>query len=373
MQIELHQIPIRDLFEGYSNRQEEGVWAYGGRLNIRPPYQREFVYKPEQQAAVIDTVRKGFPLNVMYWVKTGVDPLTGEDTFEMLDGQQRSMSICQYLWSAFSVDWEGNLLAFHNLKDDQKERILSYPLMVYFCDGTDAEKIEWFKTINLVGEKLYDQEILNAVYSGPWTAAAKRIFSKSGCAAYGLGNPYLSGTPLRQDYLATALRWLTNDRAKGVEQYMSQHQHDTDCDELWQYFQDVIHWVQKLFPKPDKQMNGLPWGLYYNQFKDCTYSATKLAEQVKALKMDDEVTKKKGIYAYLLSGDERHLSLRAFTEAQKNSAYEACGGVCAKCGEHFELHEMEADHITPWSQGGKTTLENCQMLCRTCNRKKSDK
>ena len=367
MIIELHQIKVKDLFNGYVNKQEQGVWAYGGMLNVRPPYQREFVYKPEQQQAVINTVLKGFPLNVMYWIKKS------DGTFEVLDGQQRTMSICQYLNGVFSVVWRDSQLAFHNLKDDEQQKMLDYELMVYFCEGTDSEKIEWFKTINIAGEKLYEQEILNAVYSGPWVTEAKRHFSKSGCPAYGIGSNYLTGTPIRQDFFATALKWLADNKGKGVEEYMSQHQHDTNCDELWHYYNDVIDWVKYIFPTYNKLMKGLPWGIYFNKYHTNTYSPTVLQQQIDALLLDDEVTNKKGIYEYLLSGVEKHLNLRAFTEKQKQEAYAACKGVCAKCGNHFELSEMEADHIAPWSQGGKTSADNCQMLCRDCNRRKSDK
>ena len=270
MKIKLHQIKIKDLFSGYENNEEEGVWAYGGKLNVRPPYQREFVYKPEQQKAVIDTIFKGFPLNVMYWVKTE------EGTFEVLDGQQRTMSICEYMEGNFFVDRRGKQLAFHNLTKDDKKIIEDYELMVYFCEGSDSEKIEWFKTINIAGEKLLEQEILNAVYSGSWVTESKKVFSKTGCAAFGLGSNYLNGTPIRQDFFATALKWLADSKGKGVEEYMGQHQHDTNCDELWQYYNDVIDWVKYIFPSYNKLMKGLPWGIYFNKYHTNTYSPTVL-------------------------------------------------------------------------------------------------
>jgi len=358
MEIKLKEITVRDVVKDYINNDEEGVIGYGGKLNIRPKYQREFVYKDKQRDAVIDTVRKDFPLNVMYWVDNG------DDTYEVLDGQQRTVSICEYVKGSFSINYQ----YFHNLEQDEQDQILDYKLMIYFCKGTDKEKLDWFKTINIAGEKLADQELRNAIYTGEWLTDAKRYFSKNGCPAYGLAGDYLNGTAIRQDYLETALRWITNGE---IEQYMADHQHDNNSNELWLYFTSVINWVKTIFPHYRKEMKGIEWGIYYNEFKDQSYDTSFLEEQIKKLMMDEDVTSKKGIYEYLLDGKERHLSIREFTQNQKREAYERQEGICSNCNEHFEINEMEADHITPWHDGGKTISENCQMLCRECNRRKS--
>lgn len=365
MKIELKEITIRELADGYVDNAEGGVVGYGGKLDIRPAYQREFVYNNEKRNAVIETVRKNFPLNVMYWARRD------DGTFEVIDGQQRTISICQYVKGDYSVKIDNDLLNFFNLTTDRREQILNYKLMVYFCEGTDSEKLEWFRTINIAGEQLTDQELRNAVYSGSWVTDAKRYFSKTGCAAYQIGSDYLTGSPIRQDYLETAIKWISKDR---IAEYMSQHQHDPNASKLWRYFQDVITWVESTFPVKRKNiMKGVTWGTLYNDYKDEDYDTNALEEKIKQLVLDDDVTNKKGIYQYLLKGDERYLSIRSFTEKQKIEAYERQDGICPHCNEHYELNEMEADHITPWSQGGKTLSDNCQMLCKECNRRKSDK
>lgn len=362
MKIDLREITIRELAEGYQDNMEQGVVGFGGKLDIRPPYQREFIYKDKQRDAVIETVRKEFPLNVMYWA------VRDDDNFEVIDGQQRTISICQYVEGDFSVPIDGHALMFHNLKDDQQAQILDYKLMVYLCSGTDSEKLEWFRTINIAGEKLTDQELRNAVYAGSWTADAKRYFSKTGCAAYGLGSDYLKGSPIRQEYLETAIAW----HSKGdIEGYMSKHQHDADASELWHYYQGVIGWIKATFPKRRKEMRGVAWGPLYNVYRGETLNPDKLEKRVAALMVDDDVQKKSGIYPYVLDGDERHLNVRAFSENMKREAYERQKGVCVKCGKKFELEEMEGDHIKPWHEGGKTNEANCQMLCKDDNRRKS--
>lgn len=364
MKIELREITIRELSEGYQDNAEQGVVGFGGKLDIRPPYQREFIYKDKQRNAVIDTVRKDFPLNVMYWA------VRDDGGFEVIDGQQRTISICQYVNGDFSI--EG--LAYHNLQDDQQNQILDYKLLVYFCTGTPSEKLEWFKTINIAGEKLTDQEMRNAVYSGPWTADAKRYFSKTGCPAYTLASEYLRGVAIRQDYFETAIDWHAGATAAGtIEEYMSKHQHDANAVALWNYFQNVINWVKATFPKTRKEMKGVQWGPLYDAFGSKPQDAAKLEKQVAALMADEDVTKKSAIYRYVLDGDEHHLSIRAFTDNMKREAYERQKGICVKCQKHFELHEMEGDHVKPWREGGKTNAANCQMLCKDDNRRKSDK
>jgi hypothetical protein len=363
MKIELQRVSIRKVITGYKDSAEEGVVAYDGKLDIRPKYQREFVYNGKQRDAVIETIKSGFPLNVMYWVKTD------EGNYEVMDGQQRTISIGQYVNSDFSL----NDRFFHNLTDDEQTQILDYELMIYFCEGNDKEKLDWFKIINIAGEKLYNQELRNAIYTGPWLSDAKIKFSKSNCAAYLLANDggqLVSGSPIRQEYLETALSWINNDE---IEDYMAKHQHNKKADELWEYFQNVIAWVRKTFTNYRREMNSVQWGELYNKFKDNKLDAIKLETEIKELMQDEDVTKKSGIYPYVLTRQERYLSIRAFTDKMKREAYERQKGKCIKCKKHFEIEEMEADHATPWHEGGKTISKNCQMLCKEDNRRKSGK
>lgn len=359
MKIKLHEIAVREVVESYVDNAEEGVVGYGGKLNIRPKYQREFVYDEKKRNAVIDTICKDFPLNVMYWVKNE------DGTFEVLDGQQRTISFCQYVKGDFSIDNR----AFHNLTVTEKEQILNYKLMIYFCEGNDKEKLDWFRIINIAGEKLTDQELRNAVYTGTWLSDAKLKFSKSNCAAYLLAKNYVNGSPIRQEILETAINWISNGE---IEKYMSIHQHDPNANELWTYFRNVIEWVKLTFITYRKEMKGINWGGLYDKFKGDIFDTVKLEQEIQALMMDDDVTNKKGVYQYVLTRNEKHLNIRRFTESQKRAAYEKQKGICKKCGEHFEIKGMEADHITPWNKGGKTSTENCQMLCLECNRRKSD-
>jgi hypothetical protein len=358
MNIDLKEITVRELTKGYFDDAENGVVGYDGKLDIRPPYQREFVYKEKQREAVIDTLTKNFPLNVMYWA------VREDGNFEVIDGQQRTISICQYVAGDFSVKG----LAFHNLPNDKQEQILNYTLMVYFCSGKDSEKLEWFETINIAGEELTKQELRNAVYSGSWVSDAKRYFSKNSRPK--LGDDYMSGTANRQEYLETAIAWISNNQ---IEAYMSKNQHEPNANELWLYFQSVISWTKATLPKYRKEMKGLPWGIFYNDLKTEKYDPKKLEEEITTLMMDEDVDNKKGIYAYVLTRQEKYLNIRAFSDNQKREAFERQKGVCVKCGVTFELNEMEADHITPWHLGGKTTAENCQMLCKHDNRIKSGK
>ena len=360
MKIELKEITIREVSKGYLNDNEEGVVGYGGELNIRPKYQREFVYKDKQRDSVIETVNKNFPLNVMYWVKND------DGTYEVLDGQQRTISICEYVAGSFSL----NAKYFHNLTNVEQDQIHDYKLMVYFCEGNDKEKLDWFKTINIAGEELSDQELRNAIYTGTWLTEAKKYFSKSGCAAYSIGSDYMTGSAIRQQYLETAIRWISKDK---IEQYMAVNQHKPNANELWLYFQSVINWIKVVFPKYRKEMKGVDFGFLYNDYKDKQFNSKELEEEITKLMIDDDVSKKSGIYQYVLTRNEKYLNIRAFTDKQKREAYEIQKGICAKCGNHFELSEMEADHITPWHEGGKTSSENCQMLCKNDNRTKSGK
>lgn len=360
MNIELKEITVRELAEGYRDNADEGVVGYNGKLDIRPPYQREFIYKDKQRDAVIDTVKKNFPLNVMYWA------VREDGGFEVIDGQQRTISLCQYVNGDFAYFFK----YFHNLQNDEQEQILNYKLMIYICSGTDSEKLEWFKTINIAGEKLTEQELRNAVYSGSWVTDAKRYFSKKECAAYGIGSYYLNGSPIRQDYLETAINWISKGN---IEVYMANHQHDVNANALWRYFLDVITWVESTFTKKRKFMKGVNWGFLHEKYKDKLFDTKAIEEETAKLIADDDVEKKSGIYSYILTRDERYLGIRAFSDSVKQKVYEKQKGICTICKEHFEIYQMEADHITPWHEGGKTIEENCQMLCKDCNRRKSGK
>lgn len=371
MNIQLNFITIKDLVEAYSDKSlsEEGITGWSGNLDIRPKYQREFIYDDDQRKEVIRTIIKGFPLSTMYWVKKDNE----EDKYEILDGQQRTISICQYVNGQFSIlDHNNNPRAFYNLSDEEKETILNYKLMVYFCEGTTNEKLDWFKIINIAGEKLTDQELRNAVYTGSWLSDAKKKFSKTNCVAYNLGNSYLKGTPIRQEYLETALAWISNNH---IKDYMAAHQNDQDANELWQYFQRVISWVQMLFPNYRRDMKGIDWGYLYNKYKDKTYNTESLTRRYQELVQDEEVESRstRGIYYYLLSGEERHLNLRTFDEKHKIIAFNRQQGKCTKCNlQCSTIEQMQADHIVAWSNGGKTIQENCQMLCIRCNNTKSN-
>lgn len=369
MKIELHRIKIREITAGYKDDAENGVVGYGGKLNIRPKYQREFIYGDKERNAVIETIQKGFPLNVMYWVR-------GKDgTFELLDGQQRTVSFCQYVANDFSI----HNRKFHNLTKPEREQILDYEVMIYICEGDEREQLDWFQIINIAGKPLTNQELRNAIYAGSWVTDAKAIFSKTNCAAHGLAKDYMSGTPIRQDYLERIIFWKSRaenqsgDMDTLIRNYMSVHQHDENAEALWVYFREVIEWVKRTFPKYRKEMKGMEWGILFNDFHEKTLDADTLEAEIQRLMADDDVTNKKGIYTYVLTKNERWLNIRAFTLSQKTTVYARQKGICARCQKVCEPNEMEADHIMPWSQGGKTDVENCQMLCRECNRRKSDK
>jgi hypothetical protein len=373
VKIELKKVTIREVAENYRDNNEDGVVGYDGKLNIRPKYQREFVYSDKQRDAVMGTILKSFPLNVMYWA------VNEDGTYEVLDGQQRTISFCQYVNGDFSINIDGHPMAMHNLTQPQKDQILNYELMVYVCEGNDQEKLDWFKTINIAGAELTPQELRNAVYTGPWLTHAKSIFSKSGGPAYSLSSKYVSGTPIRQELLERALKWKSGGN---IEQYMSEHQLNQNANELWTYFQNVIWWVQQTFTTYRREMKGIEWGPLYDKHSDKELNTDVLEQRTAELMQDPDVTNRAGIYAYLLNGEERHLSIRKFDDREKRAAYERQRGKCAN-GTHcrtpgnadgqriFDISEMQGDHITPWSKGGKTIAENCQMLCTPCNRDKS--
>lgn len=373
MTIEQIEVSVRDVVDGYVNNDEQGVRGYGGRLDIRPPYQREFIYNDREQEAVITTVLNGYPLNVMYWVRRSDD---ADCPYEVMDGQQRTLSLCQYVSGTFAYDYK----YFQNQPADVQRRILDYRLTVYVCEGEPSEKLAWFKTINIAGKPLNEQEIRNAVYAGPFTSDAKRHFSKTGCGAWRLAKDLVIGSPIRQEFLKKALEWMADHETRSghrqtLEGYMAAHQHDPNALNLWTYFQTVCNWATDHFSPQRfrKIMKGLDWAELYDTYHTQALDTAALAERISALLRDGEIQKPQGIIPYVLDGDERHLDLRAFSEDIRLAVYEEQGGRCALCGREMDETFMEADHIVPWSRGGRTVRENCQMLCRDCNRRKSAK
>lgn len=377
MNITPTSITIRDLVKGYKDDGEGGVYGYDGRLTIRPAYQREFIYNDKQKKLVIDSIQKSRPLNIMYWAKTG------EDTYEVLDGQQRTLSIATFFDNQFPVIENGNPRIYHGFTAEEKEQFLNYELTVYICDGSEKEKLEWFEIVNIAGEVLTHQELLNSIYTGPWLSDAKRYFSKRNCSAITFGEGYIKGVSERQEVLEKALKWICyRDGFKNVQEYMLNHQHDKDASDLICYYKDVIHWAKNLFTNPRKKItDAQDWGLLYHLYHTNSYNPNDLEAEMAELILDDDVTKKAGIIPYILSEktphDERHLSIRSFTEAMKHKVYEKQKHRCAMCVKHgvkteYAYDEMQGDHIVPWSKGGKTVVENLQMLCEVCNRDKGN-
>lgn len=370
LKIDQKEVTVGQIADGYVNNEEQGVRGYGGKLDIRPPYQREFIYNDKEQQAVITTVLNGYPLNVMYWVRRSDD---AECPYEVMDGQQRTLSLCEYVAGKFSYDFKN----FFNQPADIQQRILDYKLTIYVCEGEASEKLEWFKTINIAGKPLNEQEINNAVYAGPFVTDAKRHFSKSGCGAYHLAKDLVKGKPIRQDFLKQALQWMADHETRGghvqtIVGYMAAHQHDPNANNLWSYFQNVINWATTNFDlrRFRSIMKGLDWALYYDRFHEQTLDVAALGRRISELLRDGDIQHQQGIIPYVLTGDERSLDLRAFPEEIKLAVYEEQHHRCAICGREFDYEFMEGDHITPWREGGRTVKENCQMLCRECNRRK---
>ena len=357
MKVEMREVTVRELVDGYCDDGEGGVVGYSDRLDIRPPFQREFVYKDKERNAVIDTISNAFPLNVMYWSDRG------NGTYEIIDGQQRTISIAQYTQGDFSH----NGLYFHNLPTDKRDRILDYKLMIYVCSGTDSEKLEWFRIVNIAGVELTDQELRNAVYAGSWVSDAKRYFSRNGCPAYQIGQYYIKGSPTKQEYLERVIRWASQDN---IEDYMGKHQHDDDATPLWDYYQEVINWIEANFTERRSAMKGVDWGPLHNIYKNSPLEPEAIEKETRRLINDEDVQRQSGIYPYILTRDEKCLNIRAFPKPMKQRVYEKQNHKCAVCDDSFDLSQMEADHIKPWSEGGKTIEKNCQMLCKEHNRQK---
>lgn len=380
-------ITVADICEGfvYNQLEGKGLFGLGGNLTIQPEYQRNFIYADgggKREQAVIESLLKGYPLGVIYF--NTVEP----GKFEVLDGQQRITSIGRFVTNKFAIMDKGNPKNFDSLPADQRDMLLTSPLLIYECEGTETEIKEWFKTINIVGVPLNDQELLNAVYSGPFVTLAKAEFSNSQNANIQKWSAYVKGSANRQEFLECALDWVSKGDIGG---YMSAHRHDTNITELKNYFNAVIDWVSGVFLDVLPEMKGLDWGRLYEEHHGKAYDPKSLSEKVRKLAADPYVAKRKGIFEYLLGGetDPKLLEIRVFETGVKRATYEkqkqeaeATGlSNCPLCAlghdanktRIYKLEEMDADHVAAWSKGGESTVENCQMLCATHNRAKGNR
>lgn len=387
MEIKRVSIKIVDLCDGYKNDSEEdierGVYAYHGKLCVRPAFQRMFVYDKKQENAVIDTALKGFPLNIMYWVDNG------DGTYDCLDGQQRTISLCNFVdgISSFQAPWlkDNARIYIHTLKridPDLYAKFMNYELEVYICHGTKAEQMEWFKTINIAGEELYPQELRNASYVSRWLTDAKRYFSKANasstakCPAERLGGQYTNKNANRQEILEQVISWRIGSKEDAdICNYMEAHINDKDASDLWNYFNNVINWITTVFYETyDKGMATVNWGKLYNDYHTEDFDADEISEKFNELMMykatkelDISVAK---ICEYCITRDEALLKHREFNEAQKTTMYNQQRGICPDCGKHYLKAEMHAHHIVPWYNGGVTELANGVMLCEECHRQR---
>lgn len=379
-------ITVEEICKGFVYNEYEGKGLFGlsGKLVIQPEYQRNYIYADgKKDVAVIDSLLKGYPLGLIYFNKVSADK------FEVLDGQQRITSIGRFLTGKFAIkDGSGIPRYFSGLPDDQKKKLLETKLTIYECEGTETEIKEWFKTINIVGVPLNDQERANAVHSGPFVTLAKAEFSNSQNANIQKWSAYISGNVLRQDYLRTALDWVSKGNIDG---YMSQHRYDTNINELKTYFNSVIDWVSSVFMDVDSTMCGLNWGELYEKYHHNAYDPQAVSALVQELLADYYVHDNKGIYEYILGGcvDKKLLNVRVFDEPTKKSVYttqtaaakQAGVSNCPLCAmgsdnnrtRIWKQNEMDADHVTAWSTGGATDISNCQMLCKTHNRAKGNR
>ncbi len=377
---------IRDIVEGFVYNEYEGKGLYGlnGKLVIQPEYQRNYIYADgKRDVAVIDSVLKKYPLGIIYFNKIG------DDMYEILDGQQRITSIGRFVTNKFAiVDENGMQQYFSGLSDDKKQRILDYPLLVYICTGSESSIKEWFKTINIVGIPLNEQELRNAIYSGEFVTLAKAEFSNTQNSNTQKWSAYISGSVNRQEYLSTALDGVSDGN---IDKYMSEHRHDNNINDLKTHFTSVIDWVSTVFIDVKNEMRGLEWGRLYKQYHSTPYDPELVSEKVNELLADPYVTNRKGVFEYILGGckDTTLLNVRVFDEATKRKIYkkqtdyaqENDVSNCPLCAvghdslnkKIYRIDEMEADHVSAWSKGGSTSEENCQMLCKTHNRAKGNK
>lgn len=379
-------LTVKDICEGfvYNELEGKGLFGLAGRLTIQPEYQRNYIYADgRRDVAVIQSLLKGYPLGLLYFVKTE------DGRLEVLDGQQRITSIGRYVTNKFAVkDANGMEQYFGGIAKNLQELILTSPLLIYECEGTEQEIKEWFRTINIAGVPLNEQEINNAIYSGPFVTLAKAEFSNSQNSNLMKWGAYVAGSANRQEILQCALDWVSRGQ---ITDYMSRHRHDTNISELKTYFNTVIDWVSTVFLDVEKEMRGLEWGRLYETYHHKAYSPADLSKGVQRLLADDYIKNKKGVFEYLLGGgtDTKLLEVRVFDEATKKKVYarqktkaEAEGtSNCPLCAlghdasktKIWALADMDADHVTAWSKGGATDPSNCQMLCKTHNRAKGNR
>ena len=380
-------ITVADICDGfvYNELEGKGLFGLGGRLVIQPEYQRNYFYQEKggkREQAVIHSLLRGYPIGLLYFNKVG------DDRYEVLDGQQRITSIGRFVTNKFAIKVGGNPMIFDSLPADQKARLLDTKLLIYICEGAESEIKEWFQTINIAGVPLNEQELLNAIYSGPFVTLARAEFSNSQNANLHKWRAYIKGNVNRQDFLACALDWVSKGN---ISDYMSKHRYDDNIDELKTYFNSVIDWVATVFRDVYPEMQGVEWGRLYEQYHRTPYDPDAVAEQVRRLYDDPYVRNKRGIFEYVLGGcqDPRLLDVRVFDEAVKRAAYQLqtnqaqANGVsnCPLCAvghgannsRIYKFEEMEADHVTAWVKGGASTADNCQMLCKTHNRAKGNR
>ena len=379
-------ITIGDICEGFVYNEYEGKGLYGlnGKLTIQPEYQRNYIYNDgKKDVAVIDSILKKYPLGLIYFVEAE------DGHYEVLDGQQRITSFGRFVTGKFPIiDSNGIQQYFSGLAEDLQKRILDTPLTIYICKGEESKIKEWFKTINIVGIPLNNQELLNSIYSGPFVTKAKEQFSNSGNSNVMKWSAYISGNVNRQDFLKTALEWVSKNN---IDSYMSRHRFDDNINELKTYFDSVIEWVSTVFIDVIPNMKGLNWGELYEKYHNKAYNPTYVSERVRSLMGDPQVKNKRGIYEYILGGEKQTslINIRVFDELTKNAVYKTqtdyakknkisnCP-ICASGSDNnkdriYKLNEMEADHVTAWSKGGSTDIKNCQMLCKTHNRAKGNR
>ena len=380
---------VREIVDGfiYNELEGKGLFGLSGKLTIQPEYQRNYIYaKEKKEAAVIDSLLKGYPLGLIYF------NIAGEDRFEILDGQQRITSIGRFVTGKFAIlDENKHEQLYSSLSADKQSKIMDSKLLIYHCKGEESEIKEWFKTINIAGIPLNEQELLNAIYSGPFVTLAKGEFSNSSNANIQKWSAYVKGSAHRQDFLARALSWVAASKGIDIEGYLAVHRKDNNIDELKIYFDTVIDWVSGVFLDVESEMCGLEWGRLYEAYHKQPYDSVKVSERVQKLYADPCVHDRKGIYEFVLGGekDTKLLEVRVFEDPIKQTVYKQQTALakskgisnCPHCaighdankGKIWELKEMDADHVTAWSKGGVTDIKNCQMLCKTHNRAKGNR
>ena len=374
---------VSDIVNGfvYNELEGKGLFGLSGKLTIQPEYQRNYIYANERkEVAVIDSLLKGYPLGLIYFNNTS------PDTFEVLDGQQRITSIGRFVTGKFAVKDDNGLdQTFGSLASDKQTKIMNSEMLVYHCEGKESEIKEWFKTINIAGVPLNEQELLNAIYSGKFVTLAKAEFSYSKNSNIQKWNTYVKGSALRQNFLSTALEWVALSKNQTKEKYMAEHRNIADITELKNYFYTVIEWISTVFRCVEKEMCGLEWGKLYEQYHTKAYDPAKVAESIKQLYSDPYVKKRSGVFEYVLGGeiDTKLLEIRVFDDVVKQTVYnqqtnEAKNKKVSNCpycaighdsskNKIWMLKEMDADHVTAWSKGGAPEIKNCQMLCRPHN------